>query len=142
MDSLLSIDMSLEEMAQQIAKIYKNVNVNKNPMFQWINILNDATILAEEIRRGNQNLGTIRAGKILMRLLEFIGYYRYVYIKSDKNDLADILFDVFNEKSYETYYGDKELEEGPTRWIYAKYPSCLCKVWPEKLQLRTYSMDF
>jgi hypothetical protein len=96
-----------------------------NPLFSWVQITNDTTILGEELRRERKAEAIDRAGKILLRLLEFIGYYTYVH-KPTGNDFADYLARIFREPSFSDWFKNG-LKEGPTRWILAKYPFACSK---------------
>ena len=131
MDRTFSLDTPLEDVAKRLATIYKNVTFAHLPMFRWLHVLNDATILAEEIRRNRRQESAERAGKILMRLLNFIGYYLYIYKTPPgqvaSSSLPELIATVLRSKSYSDYFGTMELKEGPTRWILAKYPNACAK---------------
>jgi hypothetical protein len=72
----------IEEISRLLGKLYKRVDLSKDPMFGWVQIINDATILGEELRRSRNQDAVERAGKIFMRLFEFIGYYLYEHSDS------------------------------------------------------------
>jgi hypothetical protein len=118
----------IEEVAKKIAGIFSSVSISTYPVFRWLHIVNDATILAEEIRRNRPEKATERAAKILMRLLDFLGHYLYVH-KIDENMLIfpNLLAKTLRTPSYSQYFGGKQLEEGPTRWIWAKFPGACAK---------------
>lgn len=131
---------TIEMISKQIAKVYKNVHFATFPMLRWVQIINDTTILGEEVRRNRYSKAVERAGRILMRLLDFIGHYLYIHTPDINNPkFPDLVAHAFRESSYSNYFGYAGPEEGPTRWILAKYPfvcakcgdkPCMCSVEP------------
>jgi hypothetical protein len=116
----------IEDICQQLAMIYEHVDLSEDPMFRWVQIVNDTTLLGEEVRRDRKKEAIKRTGKILMRLLEFIGYYLYVYQAAD-DAFPDLLANTLREPSYKEYFGDGGPKEGITRWVLAKYPRVCAK---------------
>lgn len=133
--------ITIEDLSRQIAVIYKNVKLVQSPLYRWIQIINDATILGEDIRRKRSMKAFERAGRILMRLLSFLGHYLYIHPLNTRyyDSLGNMVAYALRLKSYQKYYGRMRLEEGPTRWILAKYPytcakcgnrPCVCPIFP------------
>jgi len=80
------LNTPIEYIAERLASVYRPVTLAQVPMFRWLHIINDTTILAEEVRRNRPKPAAIRAGKILMRLLDFLGYYLHVHkMKAPEN---------------------------------------------------------
>jgi hypothetical protein len=140
----LRLDDSIEDIAERLGNLYAGVSVSREPMFSWLHITNDATILGEELRRHRENEAADRAGKILIRLLEFLGYYLYCHPIGDKNSLADLVARTLRATSFDKY-GIDGLNEGPSRWILYKFPyacakcgevPCHCMVFPQVLENR------
>jgi len=134
---------NIDALAERLAQLYADVTLHHSPLFAWVQITNDITILGEDLRRERKSEAINRAGKALIRLLEFIGYYRYVHVPG-RGGTADLVARIFKEKSFGDYLPD-DLEEGPTRWIIAKYPfacskcgeaPCHCVVRPWVLEKR------
>lgn len=69
MAARLKLDDSIEDMAKRLGDLYADVNISRDPMFSWLHIANDATILGEDLRRYREKEAAERAGKILIRLL-------------------------------------------------------------------------
>jgi len=134
---------NIDELAKRLAQLYAGVTLHHSPLFAWVQITNDITILGEDLRRQRKDEAINRAGKALIRLLEFIGYYRYVHVRG-RGGSADLVARIFKQKSFGDYLPN-ELEEGPTRWIIAKYPfacskcgkaPCHCVIRPWILEKR------
>lgn len=131
---------TIEEISEHIARVYEPVRLAESPMFRWIQILNDVTILGEEVRRDRPHEAVDRAGRVLMRVLHFVGHYLYVYQSDSSNArFGDLVSRALKAESYTTYFGSSGPQEGPTRWILAKYPyycakcgdnPCECSVHP------------
>ena len=138
-------DPSIDELAKRLAKLYANVSLSRDPMFSWVQITNDVTILGEDLRRNRESEAVRRAGKILIRLLEFLGYYLYIYKPRRRRiQLADELARALRAKSYSNSLPAGPAE-GPTRWVVVKYPfacskcgraPCHCSVYPGILENR------
>jgi len=123
---------TLEQISKGIAGVYKSTDLAKYPMFRWVQILHDATILGEDIRRNRNDKAIKRAGRVLIRLLDFIGHYLYIHdLRRGHYDLPDIVCAALRRKSYKNLFANPGPDEGPTRWILAKYPracaKCGCK---------------
>lgn len=134
---------TLEEIGRRLGKLYGGASLSRDPMFSWVQIANDVTILGEELRRGRSDDAVDRAGKILMRLLEFLGYYLYVH-QPLENRLSDALAISLRARSYDEILPVGP-QEGPSRWILVKYPyacskcgksPCHCLVEPWTLENR------
>lgn len=124
--------LGLETIAKEFAGVYKLVSLAHLPMYRWLQIVNDVTILAEETRHGprRRQQAKNRAIKVLLRLLDFLGFYLYVARKPQvTNELTRFVANCLKSSSYPGYgYFDKrEPQEGPSRWIYAKYPLACAK---------------
>ena len=136
---------SLEELGRRLGQLYAHVSLSRDPMFSWVQIINDVTILGEDLRRTRDKEAVQRAGKVLIRLLEFIGYYSYVHTPSKrKPSFADHVATNLRLRSYSQVLA-RSLQEGPTRWILAKYPyacskcgrrPCHCAIAPWVLENR------
>ena len=61
---------SIEEIAKRLAGIYAQVSLSRDPIFSWLEIMNDVTILGEDLRRGRDEEAVDRAATVLARLLE------------------------------------------------------------------------
>jgi hypothetical protein len=116
---------SMEELAKRLGTLYQPVSLSRDPMFSWVQMTNDVTILGEELRRDRDQEAIDRAGKVLIRLLEFIGYYLYVY-DGDSSTFAGLVAQILRRKSYVNYLPSSP-KEGPTRWILVKYPFACSK---------------
>jgi hypothetical protein len=112
MAARLKLDDSIEDMAKRLGDLYAGVNISRDPMFSWLHITNDATILGEDLRRYREKEAAERAGKILIRLLEFLGYYLYCH-RGGKGDLSDLVAAALREGSYEGHLESLK-EEGPS----------------------------
>lgn len=133
---------SIDDVAKTLGSLYKQVTIAKDPMYAWVQIVNDVTILGEDLRRGRHTEGAGRACKVLFRLLEFVGYYLHehpVRPKSRQHTFADFLAHDLRRTSSTRVFSNGP-PEGPTRWILAKYPrvcskcakqpcECLLKPW-------------
>jgi len=81
----------IDEVAKKVGLLYEHVSVAKDPMFGWVQIVNDVTILGEQLRRNRAEEGADRAAKILFRLLEFLGYYLHTHKIKDDSEFADVV---------------------------------------------------
>ncbi len=81
----------IDEVAKKLGLLYEHVSVAKDPMFGWVQIVNDVTILGEQLRRNRAEEGADRAAKILFRLLEFLGYYLHTHKIKDDSEFADVV---------------------------------------------------
>src|SRR5574341_1822959 len=120
---------SIEEVASRLAQIYAPVSLSRYPMFAWLLIMDDVTILGEDLRRQREDEAIHRASAVLVRLLEFIGYYTYVHDLHDEatpRGANDVAARMLRRRSYTRFLPDS-LREGPTRWILAKYPFACSK---------------
>lgn len=138
----LTHDDVIEDMAHRLGTLYAGVNLSRDPMFSWLHITNDMTILGEELRRDRKDEAADRACKILIRLLEFLGYYLYCH-PGNKGELSDLVATTLREPSVEGLLPG--FPEGPSRWILVKYPyacskcgqqPCHCMVYPLVLENR------
>jgi hypothetical protein len=122
---------TVDDIARQIAKVYSGVNLGGSPMFRWVQIVNDTTILGEDVRRGRNAKAVERAGRILMRVLSFIGHYLHHQGTGPVNpanlSFGDFVSKVLRQPSYTDYFSAAAPGEGPTRWILAKYPFACAK---------------
>jgi len=116
-------------------------------MFAWVQIVNDVTILGEQLRRNRRSEGAARAARVLFRLLEFLGYYLYTKGAQGDDEFADAVAKDLRRESYRDLFSNGP-REGPTRWILAKYPHvcskcgekpCHCLLWPWVLEERRES---
>lgn len=123
---------SIEEIAKRLAGIYAQVTLSRDPMFSWLEIMNDVTILGEDLRRDRGDEAVDRAATVLARLLEFIGYFTYLHAPSTDNTVHDIVARSLQQTSYAEYMSEGEPREGPTRWILAKYPYACSKCGNEQ----------
>lgn len=139
-------DASIEEIGERLGKLYDKAGLSKEPMFAWVQILNDMTILGEEVRRDRRREAVERAFEVLMRLLQFVGYYLSVHVIGERKDFSDIVANILRQSSFEE---DNEmrihLPEGPSKWVFSKYPKacskcgkqpCHCLVEPWVLENR------
>lgn len=128
---VLSFDLNtttLEQISKGIAGVYKSTDLAKYPMFRWVQILHDATILGEDIRRNRPEKAIQRSGRVLIRLLDFIGHYLFVHDPQKGHpELPDIVSIALKRRSYKNLFANPGPEEGPTRWILAKYPGACAK---------------
>jgi hypothetical protein len=125
---------SIEEVANMLAGIYAGVSLSRDPIFSWLEIMNDVTILGEDLRRERNDEAVDRAATVLARLLEFIGYFTYVHkLPQSLETSSDFVAWSLQERSYTQYIPEK-LQEGPTRWILAKYPRACSKCGMEQCQ--------
>lgn len=141
---------SIEEIAKRLAGIYAQVKLSRDPMFSWLEIMNDVTILGEDLRRDRGDEAVDRAATVLARLLEFIGYFTYIHEPGNDNTVHDIVARSLQQTSYSKYIPEDKLREGPTRWILAKYPfacskcgneQCHCLLAPWVLENRREEPD-
>ncbi len=117
---------TIEDIAQDLASLYERVDLSRDPMFSWVQVANDVTILGEDLRRDRRSDAIERAAKVLWRLLEFIGYYTYVRpIEGD--EFADTVARLLRSPSATDFMPAGDPKEGPTRWILAKYPYACSK---------------
>lgn len=131
MTNRIAIDSApVEEVCLGIASVYKNVSLAQDPIYRWLQVVNDVTILGEDVRRGaaRQTAATERAIKVLMRLLDFLGYYLYAasFSPADKS-FAAFVSTYLKKKSYDSYFPTSEPKEGLTRWVLVKYPRVCSK---------------
>jgi hypothetical protein len=127
MSLTFDLNTSIDEIGERLSTVYSHVGLARFPMYRWLQILNDASILAEEVRRNRRDEATDRAGKTLMRILDFLGYYLKTHKSQKGKSFADFLSRVLRMKSYQDYYNGAGPVEGPTRWILAKYPMTCAK---------------
>jgi len=131
LNTFLSTDpdlLTIEEISLRVAEIYRNVTYARDPMFRWVQIVNDVTILGEEVRRNEVSRALDRAGKVLMRLLDFIGYHLSIHeIAEGRESFADAVALALRAPSYLDYLDDGAPREGLSRWIYVKYPHACSK---------------
>ncbi|MGZ6250328.1 MAG: hypothetical protein ACXWMC_11990 [Syntrophales bacterium] len=118
--------LGLETIAKNFARVYEPVHLADLPIYRWLQIVNDVTILTEETRRGarRQTKARERALKVLLRLLEFIGFYLHVvpHASGHNRRVSHFVAKYLRKPSYLTYFNKSDPEEGLTRWILAKYP--------------------
>jgi len=131
-DERVPFDMnttSIDAIAKQIALVYKSVRLMRSPLARWLNIINDMTILDEDIRRENRESALDRAGRILMRILSFVGHYLYTHTFKGRSNVtaADLVARTLRAVDFREYFGSRGPSEGPSRWIYAKYPNACAK---------------
>jgi hypothetical protein len=126
-------DLGLETIAKQFALVYKTVTLADLPMYRWLQIVNDVTILTEETRRGvrRQEQAQARALKVLLRLLDFIGFYLHV-LPDTVPPNAKFIAECLQSPSYKGFFRNGGPKEGPTRWILAKYPKTCAKCGEER----------
>lgn len=138
---------SIEAIGERLGRLYSGVSLSRDPMFAWVQITNDVTILAEELRRSRDDEATERAANVLWRLLEFIGYYAYVHKPGPT--FAGTVARLLRQASHDDIMPEGP-REGPTRWILAKYPFacskcgqaiCHCLVEPWVLENRREDPD-
>jgi hypothetical protein len=139
---------TIEDVAQRLAEIYAPVAFSRHPMFSWLLIMNDVTILGEELRRERRKEAVERASAVLVRLLEFIGYYVSVH-PTGQGGMSDMVAHALRQPSYKDYIPNG-LVEGLTRWILVKYPfacskcgeaQCQCLLAPWILENRREEPD-
>lgn len=123
---------SIEEIAKRLAGIYAQVTLSRDPIFSWLEIINDVTILGEDLRRDRGDEAVDRAATVLARLLEFIGYFTYIHEPGNDNTVHDIVARSLQQNSYAKYIPKDKPREGPTRWILAKYPFACSKCGNEQ----------
>ena len=104
----------IEDISKLVAELYEDVTLTKNPMFKWIQIINNVTILGEEVRRRRYPEALEYAGRVFMRLLEFIGHYMYIHENKNTNQSSDLVAGAFQNKSYGDRFAKNTLDEGPT----------------------------
>ncbi len=56
---------TVDDLAKRLGTLYEKVSLSRDPMFSWVQITNDVTILGEELRRGRDRDAIDRAGKVL-----------------------------------------------------------------------------
>jgi hypothetical protein len=120
----------LEDAAKAIAAIYEDVTLADFPIFRWIHVVNDATILGEDIRRNRSSEAIARTGRIVMRLFDYLGYYLHRYpAKIKKAADAQAGFPAFiSERLCRSSFGyPPGTTETITHWIRAKYPNSCSK---------------
>lgn len=129
------LDSSIDDISKSLGQIYKGVKLAQAPSSRWVQIVNDTTILGEEIRRGRTPEAADRSARILMRLLEFVGYYLYVYEPTFEPKksvrLRDFVAHAFRSSSVK-YLDKSRPPEGFTRWILGKYPFACAKCGYDK----------
>ena len=122
----------------------KTLRCPVNPMFAWAQIVNDVTILGEDLRRGREPEAVNQAGDVLTRLLEFIGYYLFVHKIEGKVPFADFVAETLRIPAYVEFL-PKGLQDGPSWWVMYKYPfvcakcgrlPCHCLIQPWVLEKR------
>ena len=118
---------SLEELGRALSEIYVPVSLSDDPRYKWSQISADVGILAEDIRRGakRRQKAQKRTLKILTRLLEFS--MRFAGPIPCRDAFGAFLNNLMKRPSYTPYLGNSGLPEGPSRWIYAKYPLACAK---------------
>lgn len=124
-------DTELEYCCEKLARIYQNIEPSKFPIYRWMHVVNDATILGEEIRRSRYDEALKRLSTTLGRFLEFIGHFLYVH-RIQYNPKKDIMFNLsdllalcFRRPSSRDPEGWEHQPETFTKWIVKKYPmSC------------------
>ena len=135
---------SIEEIARRLANIYKGVRLSREPLFAWVQMTNDVTILGEDLRRGKKRDAKAidRAGNVMWRLLEFIGYYQFAH--EANNSAGDLVKELLIAPSHTDIMPGPPVE-GPSRWILAKYPKacskcgasqCNCVLYPWTMEDR------
>src|SRR5574337_512084 len=50
---------TLEDIAERLGHLYGNVRLSREPMFAWVQIITDVTILGEDLRRERRNVSMI-----------------------------------------------------------------------------------
>lgn len=123
--------VSIDSLAYAFADVYRPVTITERPSFRWLQISTDVTILAEDVRREHERKEQAidRALKVLARLLEFIGHYTYLSMEvlQPRSDIGAFVGKLLRSPSYADYFAVHDPVEGPTRWIYAKYPLACAK---------------
>lgn len=135
----LTHDDVIEDMARRLGTLYAGVNLSRDPMFSWLHITNDMTILGEELRRDRENEAVDRACKILIRLLEFLGYYLYCH-PGNKDELSDLVASTLREPSFDGLLAG--MPEGPSRWILVKFPYACAKCGQQPCHCMVYPLVF
>lgn len=116
--------MTLEEWSSKVAKIYAGVSLAKSPAFRWSLILNDITIVGEDVRRNRPLDGAKRAAKVLMRIFDFVGYY--LYQADETGDSFPAFFSQHLRRP--SYWMERGLDqEGPSAWLLHKFPEACAK---------------
>lgn len=142
---IITSENTLEDIGVKLGKVYKKVKISQEPMFAWVQIINCVTVLGENLRRGRNKEAVDSSGKLLMRLLEFIGYYLKIHKTTGDSEFSDCVAKILRHRSYTKYYKANNLQEGPTRWLLAKYPyvcskcgelPCHCLIMPWVLENR------
>lgn len=137
-------DTTLEEVGRRLGRLYENVTFSREPMFAWVQIMNDVTIMGEELRRERHKEAVQQAGDILTRMLEFLGYYMFVHKIDGNADFADFVATTLRAPAYSDY-APPGLQDGPSWWVLYKYPfacakcgqsPCHCLVEPWTLENR------
>lgn len=142
-------DTTIDDIAMQLGIVYKQVTWIKSPLFRWTQIISDISILSEDIRRANNvkdyRKAYERAGRILMRILSFLGHYLYIHPKIDHRGItnikssSDLVAYTLQKPSFVDYFPSNMFREGPSKWVLAKYPNtcskcgsspCICIVEP------------
>lgn len=57
-------ETSIEEIAKRLAGIYARVTLSRDPIFCWLEIMNDVTILGEDLRRDRRPEAEDRAATV------------------------------------------------------------------------------
>ena len=127
----------IDEVARRLGILYQGVGIAKDPMFAWVQIVNDVTILGEDLRRNRGGEGAARAAKVLFRLLEFLGYYLRIHPITEADEFANVVARELRRRSYRSLFPNGP-REGPTRWILAKYPHACSKCGQKPCQCLLY----
>lgn len=115
----------IEKLSRLLAEVYRDVSISRDPVFSWLQIVNDATILGENLRRDQREAAASRAGKILMRLVEFTGYFNYAHeIHDPPNDFSDVIAGILRTVPRSRV---PRIREGLTAWVLRKYPHVCAK---------------
>ncbi len=130
---------SLDQWVQFIGRIYFHVNEDMEPLDLWMQIVVDASILAEHVRKGELEEAESRIVKLFGWMCAFIGKYLYAPepVKPSSDPIGDRL-----RRRVETYTA---LEESYGKWILEKYPNacskcgskpCYCSVYRKEIEQR------
>ncbi len=121
---------SVDQLAKLVAHVYEGVSLSDDPTFRWLNVFTDVTILGEEIRRGESRRSDAveRAMKVLIRLLDFVGFYLTRKVKKGDYSFSNFFGEIVQTSSYTKVFPDpNDPPEGPSRWILVKYPHTCAK---------------
>lgn len=133
MPEILTNNTTVHDACAKLAFLYKDVAVADSPLSRWLHLVNDATVLAEEIRRGREQPAILRLAIILCRVLEFTGHYLQVsdilpVVHRDPNEPENWhLNDSVLLSMCLGHQSARDLPYAPaaeslTKWVITKYP--------------------